>query len=137
MSSASATSRWTFAVALLAVLLVAAGLRFYQLPGRPVGLHYDEAANGILAGEIARGLKTPVFIPSYTGKEVLFFYWAALWMKLFGIAPLALRLAASSIGVATVALSVWAVYELLHDHPEARWIALVTAGFLATSFWHL
>jgi hypothetical protein len=137
MASVSKPSRWIFVAALVIVLAVAAGLRFYHLPGRPVGLHYDEAANGILAGEIASGLKTPIFIPSYTGKEVLFFYWTALWMRLFGITPLALRLAAASIGVATVAATAWAVGELLHDHPGARWIALVTAGFLATSFWHL
>ncbi|MCK4316496.1 MAG: hypothetical protein KAX24_12070, partial [Anaerolineae bacterium] len=42
-----------YAVALLLVLLVAAGLRLYRLPELPLGLHYDEAANGILAGEIA------------------------------------------------------------------------------------
>jgi hypothetical protein len=137
MAIVSAPSRWILLVALVTVLALAAGLRFYHLPGRPLGLHYDEAANGILAGEIARGLRAPIFIPSYTGKEVLFFYWTALWMRLFGITPLVLRFAAASVGVATVAATAWAVGELLHEHPGARWIALTTAGFLATSFWHL
>ena len=54
--------RWLFVVALLLILLVAAGLRLYRLPDLPLGLHYDEAANVILAGEIARGLNLPVFI---------------------------------------------------------------------------
>ena len=126
-----------YIVALLLVLLVAAGLRLYRLPELPLGLHYDEAANGILAGEIARGVKTPVFIPSYTGKEVLFFYWAALWMKLLGVTPLALRLSAALAGLATVAATVWAVRELLHGQRDARWVALLTGAFLATSFWHL
>jgi hypothetical protein len=103
----------------------------------PLGLHYDEAANGILAGEIARGLKAPVFISAYTGKEVLFFYWAALWMRFLGVTRLALRVGAASIGVATVMATVWMVYELLHKETEGRWIALGTAGFLAVSFWHL
>ena len=129
--------RWLFAVTLLLVLLVAAGLRLYRLPELPLGLHYDEAANGILAGEIARGAKTPVFIPSYTGKEVLFFYWAALWMKLLGLTPLALRLSAALMGLATVAATVWAVRELLRGQRDANWVALLTAAFLATSFWHL
>ncbi|MBE9471971.1 MAG: hypothetical protein IMY75_07695, partial [Chloroflexi bacterium] len=119
------------------VLLVAAGLRLYRLPELPLGLHYDEAANGILAGEIARGIKTPVFIPSYTGKEVLFFYWTALWMKLLGVTPLALRLSAALAGLATVAATVWAVRELLHGQRDALWVALLTGAFLATSFWHL
>ncbi len=124
-------------MALLLVLLVAAGLRLYRLPELPLGLHYDEAANGILAGEIARGIKTPVFIPSYTGKEVLFFYWTALWMKLLGVTPLALRLSAALAGLATVAATVWAVRELLHGQRDALWVALLTGAFLATSFWHL
>jgi hypothetical protein len=58
-------------------------------------------------------------------------------MRLFGVTTLALRLAAASIGVATVAVTVWAVHELLYNHSGARWIALMTAGLLATSFWHL
>lgn len=137
MGTSRTVPRWIYLAAVLAVLSTAVTLRLYRLPGRPVGLHYDEAANGVLAGEIARGLKRPIFIASYTGKEVLFFYWAALWMKLFGITPFALRLAAASIGVATVAVTAWAVHELLRDCPDAPWIALASAAFLAISFWHL
>ncbi len=137
MDDTTPTPRWPFAIALLLVLLVAAGLRLYRLPELPLGLHYDEAANGILASEIAHGTKTPVFIPSYTGKEVLFFYWAALWMKLLGVTPLALRLSAALAGLATVAATIWAVRELLHGQRDADWVALLTGAFLATSFWHL
>jgi 4-amino-4-deoxy-L-arabinose transferase-like glycosyltransferase len=133
------TRRWVshFGIALLLIMLVAAGLRLYRLPELPLGFHYDEAANGILAGEIARGIKTPVFIPAYTGKEVLFFYWAALWMKLLGVTPLALRLSAALAGLATVAATTWAAYELFHEIDDAKWVALLTGAFLATSFWHL
>ncbi len=137
MGNSRTIPRWILITALLAVLLVATALRLYRLPGRPLGLHYDEAANGILAGEITRGLKRPIFIASYTGKEVLFFYWTALWMKVFGITPLALRLGAASIGVATVAITVWVIYELLRDCSDAPWIGLTGASFLAVSFWHL
>lgn len=126
-----------YTATLLLVLLVAAGLRLYRLPQLPLGLHYDEAANGILAAEIARGTKTPVFISSYTGKEVLFFYWAALWIRLLGATPFALRLSAALAGIATVAATIWAVRELLHGHRDARWVAILTGAFVATSFWHL
>ena len=129
--------RWPFAMALLLTLLVAAGLRLARLPELPAGVHYDEAANGILGSEIARGVEAPIFIPSYTGKEVLFFYWAALWMKLLGTTPLALRLSAALAGLATVAATVWAVRELLYGQRDADWVALLTGAFLATSFWHL
>ena len=137
MDDTTPTSRWPFAAALLLVLIVAAGLRLYRLPELPLGLHYDEAANGILASEVARGTETPVFIPSYTGKEVLFFYWAGLWMKLLGTTELALRLSAALAGLATVVATIWAVRELLHGQRDADWIALLTGTFLATSFWHL
>ena len=33
-------------------LLLAAALRLPELTSTPPGLHYDEAANGVLAGEI-------------------------------------------------------------------------------------
>jgi 4-amino-4-deoxy-L-arabinose transferase-like glycosyltransferase len=137
MEDTTRIPRWLFAAMVLLILLVAAGLRLYRLPGLPLGLHYDEAANGILAGEIAAGAKLPVFIPSYTGKEVLFFYWAALWMRLFGVTPLALRLSAALVGWATVAATYWAVRELLYGYRGAEWVALLAAAFLATSFWHL
>jgi len=137
MNETTRAPRWLFAIALLLVLLVAAGLRLYRLPELPLGLHYDEAANGILAAEIAGGDNLPVFIPSYTGKEVMFFYWAALWMKLLGATELALRLSAALVGLATVAATAWAARELLHGRRDANWIALLTAAFLATSFCHL
>ena len=137
MEHTTRISRWLFVAMLLLVLLVAAGLRLYRLPDLPLGLHYDEAANGILAGEIAKGAKFPVFIPSYTGKEVLFFYWTALWMKMLGVTPEALRLSAALAGLATVAATYWAIRELLYDYRGAGWVALFTAAFLATSFWHL
>ncbi len=131
------TARRAFIFTALLILLVAMGLRLYRLPNQPLGLHYDEAANGILAGEIASSAERPIFIPAYTGKEVLFFYWSALWMNLLGITPLALRMSAALVGVATVAATIWAVRELLHDQRDAPWIALVAAAFVATSFWHL
>jgi len=135
--TSSVSSRRLFGVALLLILLVAAGLRLYRLPELPIGLHYDEAAIGILVAEIARGLKTPIFIPSYTGQEVLFHYWAALWGKLLGANLVALRLSAALAGLATVAAGVWAVRELLHGRRDADWIALFAGAFLAASFWHL
>ncbi len=133
----SATSRRAFLTASVAVLLVAAALRLYRLPELPLGFHYDEAANGILAGEIGLKGKTPIFISAYTGKEVLFFYWAALWVRMLGATPLALRLGAATIGIITVAVTVWAVRALFREWPEGQWIALLSAAFLATSFWHL
>jgi hypothetical protein len=124
-------------IGLLLVLGVGAVLRLARLPDLPAGLHYDEAANGVLAAEIARGVEWPVFISSYTGKEVLFFYWAAAWMRVLGEGVLALRLTAAVVGLCTLVASAWCGYELFHSRRGAAWIGVLSAAFLATSVWHL
>ncbi|HLF29392.1 MAG TPA: glycosyltransferase family 39 protein [Anaerolineae bacterium] len=129
------------------ILLLAALLRLAQVGDLPPGLHYDEAADTIIAREIAEGRGAPIFVEAYTGKEVLFFYWAAAWMKLIGATPFAMRLAAALLGVLTVAATYWAVREMFHPRPrplpligrgvQGEGIALFATVFLATSFWHV
>jgi hypothetical protein len=121
------------------ILLGAAILRLWGIPEIPPGPHYDEAANGILATEIAKGVKTPIFISSYTGKEVLFFYSVGAVMRLLGTGVLALRLTAAFLGLLTVAATGWLVHELfVDDDPRgAPWLALFATVLLATSFWHV
>lgn len=137
---------------LILALLVAAFLRVWQIDVLPPGLHYDEAADTIIAQQIARGESAPIFVTAYTGKEVLFFYWAAAWMKLIGPTVFAMRLAAAWTGVLTVAATYRAVRELFASplsptSQKARGllgmgeggegVALLTALFIATSFWHV
>lgn len=122
------------------VLTVAAALRFWSLPQPPAGPYYDEAANGILADGIANRGERPLFITSYTGKEVLFFYGAALLIKLVGPGLLALRLTSAILGTLTVVAALWCANELfpcLSGRQSLSPIALLTAGLLASSFWHL
>jgi 4-amino-4-deoxy-L-arabinose transferase-like glycosyltransferase len=132
---------------LVVTLLIAAGLRLWQIGTLPPGLHYDEAADTIIAQQIARGESAPIFVAAYTGKEVLFFYWAAAWMKLIGPSVFAMRLAAAMLGVLTVAVTYWTVRELFAScilHPVRKMqeaggkiIALLAMIFIATSFWHV
>jgi hypothetical protein len=134
-------------VLIVLTLLVAAALRLWGLPGIPPGPHYDEAANGVLSAEIALGNKVPIFIPSYTGKEVLFFYGAAAGMRLLGPVAslsnhadlLALRLTSALFGLLTVVATAWLAYELFADDDPggAPWLAALTAALIATSFWHV
>ncbi len=136
------------------ILLIAALMRLAQIGDVPPGLHYDEAADTIIAREIAEGRSAPIFIEAYTGKEVLFFYWAAAWMKIIGATPPsgAMRLAAAMLGVLTVAATYWATREMMahlpHRHEDTKkgeslsvfapsWLALFAAAFAATSFWHV
>ncbi len=64
-------------------LLVAAALRLPDLTTIPPGVHYDEAAYGLNAGDIGLRGDRPVFIPAFTGREPLYLYvaggMAALW----------------------------------------------------------
>jgi len=124
------------------VLLVAAALRLGALPALPVGLHYDEAANVILTRQIVSGDYRPVFIRAYTGKEVLFFYAAALWVWMTGGAPWGLRLGAAMLGVLTVAATYAATCVLLGPgkrsrQDRSRSLALLAAGWVAVAFPHV
>ncbi len=114
-------------------LLVAAALRLPGLPQAPPGLHYDEAANAILSADIGLRGERPIFIPSYTGKEPLFFYLAGAMMYLVGESVFALRLTAAFVGLLTIATTYWLGRELLAD----RRIAILAAALLAVSFWHV
>jgi 4-amino-4-deoxy-L-arabinose transferase-like glycosyltransferase len=122
-----------------AVLAIAAFLRLYRIESLPRGPYYDEAANGILAGEIATGKAYPLFIRSYTGKEVLYFYAAAGVMKVLGVRLLSLRLTSVLLGIATVGATYWLALELFAD--EGEWtrhaVGLIAAALTAVSFLHI
>jgi len=120
-------------------LILAAVLRMARLGAIPSCLEYDEAANVILAGEIAHGDKLPVFIRAYTGKEVLYFYLAAGLMRLGGVSPFVLRLSSVFWGMLCVALTYAYTRELLvyAGQPERRrrWLTLLAMALVATSYW--
>ena len=126
-------------ILLAAILLVAVFLRTYELDRFPLGPYYDEAAATILAGDIAAGRSLPIFITSYTGHEVLFYYLAAVVMRLMGMTVLALRLTSALVGVATVLLTYVLAREWFDDEPvvESHWLGLFAAALMATSFWHV
>jgi len=130
---------WTLNFGLWIVLLVALFLRVYELDSIPPGLHYDEAANVILAADIAAGKSHPIFIEAYTGKEVLFFYLAGVAMRLLGASVFSLRLTSALIGTLTVLITYQLAREMFAHRgaEDARWLALFSAALLATSYWHV
>ncbi len=94
-ASPSTAERCAIAGALVLLTLVAAGLRVWRLGSVPAGLHFDEAANGLLIQDhIFRG-ETPVFFSAYAGREALFQYTQAPFLALLGPTVLALRLPAA------------------------------------------
>jgi len=126
-------SRYHSLTLLLLCLMAAAVLRLPDLPNTPPGLHYDEAANGVLAADIGLRGDRPVFIASYTGKETLFFYLAGWLMRLVGDSVFTLRLTSAFVGLLTIAVTYWLGRELCRE----RRIAFLAAALMAVSFWHL
>ena len=118
---------------MLLALVTAVTLRLPHLPDAPPGLHYDEAANGVLAANIGLRGDRPIFISSYTGKEALFFYLAGGLMRLLGDSVFALRLTAAFTGLLTIAATYWLGREL----GLKREVVVIAAALLAVSFWHV
>ena len=127
--------------AAVAIVVLAAWLRLAHLGEIPSCLEYDEAANVILSGEIARGQSFPVFIRPYTGKEALYFYLAAGLMRLAGVTPFALRLTSAFLGILNVPLTYWFARQLFagpaFDVRTRRWLSLSSAALVAVSYWQV
>ncbi len=117
---------------------VAAWLRLWQLAAVPPGLHYDLAATALLGNDVAFHGYYPVFISAYTGHEVLYYYWLALWFRLVGSSVFTLRLAAATLGILAVPATFFATREALRFDQDLSYpLATLAAAFLATSFWNL
>ena len=114
-------------------LLVAAALRLPDLTSIPPGVHYDEAAYGLNAGDIGLRGDRPIFIPAFTGREPLYLYFAGGMARALGNTLFALRLTSAFFGLLTIAATYWLGREMLAD----RRIALLAAALLAVSFWHV
>ena len=128
--------RWTRTdwIAIVAVTLLAAVLRFYQIGVVPPGFQFDEAFNAIDAQQVLAGNR-PLFLPANAGREVVYTYWQALLVSLFGLNVSTLRLASAIFGV----LAIPVTYILLRVmvRRDSRRVALFTSLVLATSLWHI
>ncbi|MCP4415428.1 MAG: phospholipid carrier-dependent glycosyltransferase, partial [Chloroflexi bacterium] len=116
---------------IVAILLLAFGLRLYGLTEIPPGLTHDEANHGREAIGILRGVVL-FFFPLNYGSEPLYSYTAAASMWLFGKTLFALRLVNVLFSVATIGLTfLWVrrQFDLM--------TALLTAVLLSISFWPL
>ncbi len=134
---------------LLAIILLAFGLRVWQLPHIPPGLWYDEAYYSMDAVWLLDGGPWRLFFAGNNGREPIFIYLQALFIWLFGASPLTSRLIEPLAGTLTVAL----VYVLARrlafglkvnpSHPlpitnyQSTWLPYLAAAGLAISYWHL
>jgi hypothetical protein len=114
-----------------AIGAIGLALRVVDLGAIPPGLHFDQAANGLLSLEILSG-RHPIFFSSYAGREALFMYVIAGLTALLGPGIVALRLAGALCGAATV-VAVAFLGTTLYD----RRIGLAASALLAGLYWHL
>ncbi|MEZ4518507.1 MAG: phospholipid carrier-dependent glycosyltransferase [Chloroflexota bacterium] len=119
------------------ILLVALGLRLYQLTAVPPGLTHDEANHGREAIGILNGIYL-YFFPLNYGSEPLYSYTVAAFMALLGKNLFALRLVNVVFGVAAIAMTaIWSAPRLGLSDRERRLTSLLGAALMAVSFWPL
>ena len=150
-------SKRTLFSVLLGIIALGAFFRFYLITEIPLGLYPDEAMNGNNALEAIATGYFKFFYPENNGREGLFINIQALSLRAFGNEPWALRLVSALFGTLTI-LGIYLVtkelfknYELriknygnntnghnsLFIIPNSSAVALLSAFFLAASYWHL
>lgn len=107
------TRNQAWGLMVICLLAAWAALRFPNLHHTPPPIHYDEAANGVILREIAFAGYQPVFIPSYTGKDVLFFYLAGVVTRLGGSSVFTMRYTSALVSLLTIAATYWLGRELV------------------------
>lgn len=125
---------------LLAIIVLAAALRFYQLGTNPPSLDWDETAEGYNAYSLLKtgrdeyGYKLPLSFRSFDDyKPPLYIYMTVPSVAVFGLNDFAVRFPSAILGVLAVLFCYLAVLELFNN----RAIALLSSLFLAISPWHL
>jgi 4-amino-4-deoxy-L-arabinose transferase-like glycosyltransferase len=137
------TSRWPDRVALATVLLLALGLRLWNLDGLPRGILPDEASNGYDAwclletGADRWGDRWPLHLRAFGRgdyRPALYAYLTVPSIAALGINYLviATRLPAAVCGIATIAVLYLAVRRV-----SGQQVAIWTALLLAASPWHI
>jgi hypothetical protein len=122
--------RLVFAVA--AVLIVALGLRAWQLETIPQTLGGDEAEQGLEAIDVMRGAINNPFSTGWLGVPTMSFYVYVPTIALLGNTVTALRLPWALIGTATVLTTFLLVRRL-----KGTLLALMTAVLLAGYHFHI
>jgi 4-amino-4-deoxy-L-arabinose transferase-like glycosyltransferase len=115
--------------ALVAILLLAAVFRDWQIAEYPKALHFDEAINGLVTQDLLRG-HLPRLLTYNDAREPLIYYLMAGPVAIFGPTPGALRVA-----TATVSLLLVGGAFLLSRGFFGRKAALITALVCATTVW--
>ncbi len=130
---------------LLAIIIVAIVLRFYQLGTNPPSLTWDEAAWGYNAYSIGIDGKDEFgrFLPhdyleSFGDfKPPMYAYLDVIPVKLLGLNEFSTRVPSAFFGVLTVLLTYFLVQRIFWNSSNKKKYALATAFILAISPWHI
>lgn len=130
-------------LALVGVLLLAVGLRFFKLGQVPVSLYWDEVAILVDAKTVAAtGLDMhghhwlqSLFVSYGDYKLPVYIWLASLAVKLVGVSEWAVRLPSALAGVGTVLLAGALTNELFEDKKNKRWLSVATMLVVAISPW--
>ena len=117
---------------LLAILGVAAFLRFYRLGDIPDFFHGDIASWGLEARAFLEGRSTALFTTGWSDWPMLTFWTAAQTMRLFGDTMMGLSASAALAGV----LSILGTYLLAQELFDRR-VGLLAAALLTISYTHI
>lgn len=117
---------------LTVIFLIAAFLRFYDITHTPPGFYPDEAINANNGVEAWQTGHFQVFYPENNGREGLWMNIVGFFAVKFGYQPWVPRAVAAAFGLLTVLGLYFLTKELFSKN-----IALLSAFFLATSFWHI
>ena len=115
----------------LAILMIAAGLRLWDLGGVPPGLCHDEVAHWLIDRDILAGRHAIYFTEAY-GHEPLYHYLQAATVALFGDNWVGLRWPSAAAGLLGLAATTALTRRLF-----GRTVALLSAAYLAVGFWPL
>jgi hypothetical protein len=120
---------------LLALIVLAFGLRLWDLNATPPGLWWDEAGQGLDAREVLEG-NFRIFFPRSSGKEPLYVYLTVPFAALWDGQPIAVRLAGALMGALTVPALFLAGKALLPEDPRrGSWFGLIAAAFWTINYW--
>lgn len=125
---------------LISIVVLASILRFWQIGQVPPSPDWDEVALGynaysiMLTGRDEYGKSFPIILRSFDDyKPALYTYFAIPFIKLFGLTIFAVRLPSAILGI----LAVLATYFLVKELFKKDSFALLSAGLLAISPWHI
>jgi 4-amino-4-deoxy-L-arabinose transferase-like glycosyltransferase len=134
-----------YKILLFTIIVVGVILRFYQLGINPRSLTWDEVALGYNAyslgidGKDEFGHFLPIaYIESFGDyKPPVYSYLDILPIKAFGLTPFAVRFPSALLGSLTVLVTYFLVKRIFYSSKQKVLYALVSAGVLAFSPWHI